>query len=87
MAVTIRLTKTGRKNFHYYRVVVADQRRKRDGRNIELVGRYNPRDKTLNGITLKTDRIAYWVGKGAKPTVRVAHLIKNHAKLSQPKTA
>ncbi|MFH1016746.1 MAG: 30S ribosomal protein S16 [Pseudomonadota bacterium] len=87
MAVTIRLTKTGRKNFHFYRVVVADQRRKRDGRNIEMVGRYDPRDKTLKGLTLKSDRISYWVGKGARPTARVAHLIKNFAKLSQPKSA
>jgi small subunit ribosomal protein S16 len=81
----IRLTKTGRKNFPYYRVVVADQRRKRDGRNIEQVGRYNPRDKSLKGLDLKTERIKYWVAKGAKPTVRVAHLLKNFAKLSQPK--
>lgn len=62
-----------------YRVVVADQRRKRDGNIIELVGHYNPR-KSPTELVLKKERITHWIGKGAIPTATVSKLIKQDAK-------
>ena len=82
MAIRIRLTRTGRSNAPYYRVVVAEQRRKRDGRIIELVGSYNPRMEPSKKAVLKKDRIAYWIAKGAQPTLTVARLIKLSAKVA-----
>jgi small subunit ribosomal protein S16 len=81
MAVTIRLSKTGRRNAPYYRVVVADQRRKRDGRIIENVGSYDPR-KPKGSATFERERITYWMSKGAKPTLTVSRLLKHSAKAS-----
>ena len=70
MALRIRLTKTGRRNAPYYRVVVAERREKRDGRIVEQVGHYSPRSKEAKA-QLKKERIAYWMSKGAIPTATV----------------
>ena len=61
----------------FYKIVVADQRRALNGRNIERIGFYNPMAKP-NEQKLKLDlqRVQYWVGQGAKPSDRVAGLIK-----------
>ena len=75
--VKIRLSRTGAKKRAFYHVVVADSRRSRDGRYIERLGFYNPR--AIGGevrLTLDSDRVDHWVGKGAKATERVAKLIK-----------
>ena len=74
MAVKIRLARHGAKKRPFYRVVVADSRMPRDGRYIELVGRYNPLT-TPKTITLDLEKIDEWLGKGAQPTNTVAHLI------------
>ena len=75
MAVKIRLTRVGSKKNPIYRVVVADSRSPRDGRFIEIVGRYNPQTEPST-IELDEAKIKDWIGKGAQPTDPVARLIK-----------
>ena len=74
MAVKIRLTRVGSKKNPIYRVVVADSRSPRDGRFIEIVGRYNPRTEPST-IDLDRQKIDDWIAKGAQPTPPVARLI------------
>jgi small subunit ribosomal protein S16 len=74
----IRLTRGGAKKRPYYYLVVADSRSPRDGRFIEKVGAYNPmlpKDGPNPRVTLKTERIAEWLKKGAQPTDRVARFL------------
>ncbi len=78
MAVRIRLARHGTKKKPFYRVVVTDQENKRDGRFIEVVGTYCPRDKQKT-FSLKQDRIQYWLSKGAQPSETVGILIKKGA--------
>jgi len=75
MAVRIRLTRVGSKKNPIYRVVVADSRSPRDGRFIEIVGRYNPQTHPST-IELDESKIADWLAKGAQPTAPVSRLIK-----------
>ena len=75
MAVKIRLTRIGSKKNPIYRVVVADSRSPRDGRFIEIVGRYNPQTDPST-IDLDTDKVKDWLAKGAQPSDQVARLIK-----------
>ena len=70
--VKIRLSRKGRKKIPFYRIVVIDSKKARDGKFIERVGHYDPRSKELS---LKRDRIEYWISKGAQPTNTVAKLI------------
>jgi small subunit ribosomal protein S16 len=75
MAVKIRLTRVGSKKNPIYRVVVADSRSPRDGRFIEIVGRYNPQTHPST-IELDEAKINEWLAKGAQPSEPVARLIK-----------
>lgn len=75
MAVKIRLSRHGAKKRPYYRVVVADERMPRDGRYIEQVGVYNPLTHP-HVIELDLEKIDAWIGKGAKPSDTVGHLIQ-----------
>jgi small subunit ribosomal protein S16 len=75
MAVRMRLTRVGSKKNPIYRVVVADARSPRDGRFIEIVGRYNPQTDPST-IELDEDKVKDWLGKGAQPSDAVAKLIK-----------
>jgi small subunit ribosomal protein S16 len=75
MAVKLRLTRVGSKKNPIYRVVAADSRSPRDGKFIEIVGRYNPQhDPSL--IELDEAKIREWLSKGAQPTESVAKLLK-----------
>jgi small subunit ribosomal protein S16 len=75
LAVKMRLTRVGSKKNPIYRVVVADSRSPRDGRFIEIVGRYNPqREPSL--IELDEDKVRDWLGKGAQPSDAVRRLLK-----------
>ena len=74
MAVKIRLARHGAKKRPYYRVVVADGRMPRDGRYIELVGRYNPLTNP-KVIDINLEKVDEWIAKGAQPTNAVSHLI------------
>jgi small subunit ribosomal protein S16 len=75
MAVKLRLARVGSKKNPIYRVVAADSRAPRDGRFIEIVGRYNPQ---TNPSTIELDeaKVKEWLSKGAQPTNSVARLLK-----------
>lgn len=75
MAVRMRLTRIGSKKNPIYRVVIADSRAPRDGRFIEIVGRYNPQSNP-SLIDLDADKVKSWLAKGAQPSEPVARLIK-----------
>jgi small subunit ribosomal protein S16 len=75
MAVRMRLTRVGSKKNPIYRVVVADQRSPRDGRFIEIVGRYNPQTDPST-IDLDEAKVQDWLAKGAQPSDAVSRLIK-----------
>ncbi len=70
--VKIRLIRMGRRKIPFYRIVVTDSRKARDGEYIEKVGHYDPRSKELK---INRDRIEYWISKGAQTTNTVAKLI------------
>ena len=71
----IRLARIGSKKNPVYRVVVADARSPRDGRFLEIVGRYNPRT-TPSTIEIDADKVRDWIAKGAQPTDPVKRLLK-----------
>lgn len=75
MSVKIRLKRTGAKNSPVYRIVVADNRSPRDGKFIEELGVYHPRQKGTN-YTLNLERAKYWISVGALPSDTVASFIK-----------
>ncbi|MFT4165021.1 MAG: 30S ribosomal protein S16 [Microlunatus sp.] len=75
MAVKIRLKRLGKIRSPHYRIVVADSRTKRDGRAIEEIGKYHPKnDPSL--IEVDSDRAQYWLSVGAQPTEAVVALLK-----------
>ena len=75
MAVKMRLTRVGSKKNPIYRVVVADSRSPRDGKFIEIVGRYNPQTDPST-IELDEEKVRDWLGKGAQPSETVARLLR-----------
>jgi small subunit ribosomal protein S16 len=75
MAVAMRLTRVGSKKNPIYRVVVADSRSPRDGRFIEIVGRYNPQTDPST-IDFDEERVKDWLSKGAQPSNTVKRLLK-----------
>ena len=86
MAVTIRMRKSGRKNEPGFRVVATDVRFPRDGRSLELLGWYDPR-KPEGDFQLDTERINYWIGKGAIVSDTVRSLLKKNKAAEKKKTA
>ena len=75
MAARMRLARVGSKKNPIYRVVVADARSPRDGRFIEIVGRYNPQTEPST-IELDEEKVREWLSKGIQPTEPVARLLK-----------
>jgi small subunit ribosomal protein S16 len=75
MAVRIRLTRKGTKKKPFYRIVAADIECPRDGRFLELLGTYNPMVNPA-AVTLKEDRVKYWLGEGAIPSTTVQSILK-----------
>ena len=73
--VKIRLARGGAKKKPYYRIVVADVRKKRDGKFIERIGFYNPMIQE-NRFEIDSERAKYWLSAGAQPTDRVRKLMK-----------
>ena len=71
----VRLTRVGGRKNPIWRVVVADQRSPRDGRVIEIVGRYNPQTEPSE-VVLKRDRLQHWLDRGAQPTNTVRKLMR-----------
>jgi len=82
MAVAIRLKREGARNNPYYKIVVADQRKPRDGRFIEIIGTYNP-TKPGENYTIELDRADYWVGVGARPSQTVGNIISKARKTAE----
>lgn len=75
MAVKIKLTRLGKIRNPQYRIAVADARTRRDGRSIEIIGRYHPKeDPSL--IEINSERAQYWLSVGAQPTEPVLKLLK-----------
>ena len=75
MAARMRLTRVGSKKNPIYRVVVADSRSPRDGKFIEIVGRYNPQTHP-SIIEFDEDRVQHWLSKGVQPSGSVGRLLK-----------
>ncbi|MBA0128246.1 30S ribosomal protein S16 [Haloechinothrix sp. YIM 98757] len=75
MAVKIKLQRLGKIRAPYYRVIVADARTRRDGRAIETIGKYHPKDEP-SLIEVDSERAQYWLGVGAQPTEPVQRLLR-----------
>ena len=74
--VRVRLSRGGGKKRPYYHIVVVDQKSKRDGKCIERIGSYDPNLENEKRITLKQDRLEYWLNQGAQMSDRVKLLQK-----------
>lgn len=75
MAVKIKLTRLGKIRNPQYRIIVADARTRRDGRAIEVIGRYHPKEEP-SLIEIDSERAQYWLGVGAQPTEAVVAIFK-----------
>lgn len=75
MAVSMRLSRRGKKNSPFYHLVVADSQMPRDGRFLETLGTYDPRNKEKRFVG-KKERIEYWLARGAKPSETVSELLR-----------
>ena len=84
MSVAIRLRREGQKNRPFYRIVVADSRKRRDGAFIEMIGTYDPLKKSDDNSVIDLAKVDAWIGKGAKASETVASIIRK-ARLAQPK--
>lgn len=74
MALKLRMSRQGRKNLPFYHIVVADSREARDGKFVEKVGTYDPRQPNDSDkrVVMNGERIKYWLSQGAQPSERVA---------------
>ena len=75
MSVKLRLTRIGKTKQPQYRIVAADERSARDGRFIEIVGHYNPRQEP-SSLTVNNEKAVKWLMEGAQPTERVKKLLE-----------
>jgi len=75
VAVKIKLRRLGRIRQPYYRIVVADARTRRNGKAIETIGKYHPKEHP-SVIEVDSERVQYWLGVGAQPTDPVQHLLQ-----------
>ncbi len=73
--LTIRLSRIGKKKKPFYRVVVTESSRPRDGRFVEIVGTYDPLKKA-EGVKLNAERIKHWISRGAQPSDTVRSFIR-----------
>ena len=83
MAVRMRLARHGAKKRPFYRIVIADSESPRDGRFLEKVGTYNPLCEPAE-VTLKTERVQYWLQQGAIPSDTVKSILKKQGVAEQP---
>ena len=77
MAVVIRMMRAGAKKRPFYRVVVADSRRQRDGRFIEILGYYDPMAKPF-AFKVNEEKVKAWIAEGAQPSTQAASLLRKH---------
>ncbi|MCX5782718.1 MAG: 30S ribosomal protein S16 [Elusimicrobia bacterium] len=82
MTVRLRLQRVGKAKHPYYHLVAIDQRSKRDGKPIELLGKYDavPKERIAN---LNMERVGYWLKQGAKPSLTAASVIKLASKTTE----
>ena len=73
--VTMRLTRIGSKKRPYYRIVVIDKRRARNGRFLEVLGQYNPIANPVQ-MEINSERAQYWLSKGAQPSETVESILR-----------
>ena len=87
MAVVIRMMRAGAKKRPFYRVVVADSRRQRDGRFVEILGYYDPMAKPF-AFKIDEEKVKGWIAQGAQPSTQAASLLRQHgiiaARASKP---
>ena len=74
--LTIRLSRIGKKKHPFYRVIVTEKSRPRNGRFVEILGTYDPLKKPA-ALTIDHDRVNYWLGKGAQPSDTVRSFLRN----------
>ena len=86
MAVKLRLTRVGKTKQPQYRIVAADARSPRDGRFIEILGHYNPRQEP-SVLKVDNDKAVKWLSEGAQPTERVRKLLEASGAMEQFKAA
>jgi small subunit ribosomal protein S16 len=86
MALRIRLARGGAKKRPFYRIVVTDSRSPRDGRFLEVLGTYNPMlaDDHPDRVSLKEERVRYWLGTGAQPSDRVGRFCARAGLMQEP---
>ena len=84
--VRLRLTRGGRNNRPFYRIVAADSRMPRDGRYIEVLGTYDPL-KTPAAVAVKQERVLEWLRRGAQPSVTVHTLLRRAGVIKPTKVA
>ena len=77
MAVVIRMMRAGAKKRPFYRVVVADSRRQRDGRFVEILGYYDPMAKP-HTFKIDEEKVKGWIAEGAQPSTQAASLLRKH---------
>ena len=86
--VSIRLSRGGAKKRPFYHIVATDSRNRRDGRYLERLGFFNPvASGQEEKLRIDLERIDYWLGQGAKPSDRVAALVKNYRAQQQAEAA
>jgi len=90
MAVVIRMMRAGAKKRPFYRIVVADSRRQRDGRFVEILGYYDPLAKPF-AVKMDEEKVKGWIALGAQPSTQAASLFRRHgivaARPSKPRKA
>jgi small subunit ribosomal protein S16 len=86
MAVKLRLTRVGKTKQPQYRIVAADARSPRDGRFIDILGHYNPREEP-SVLKVDNDKAVKWLSQGAQPTERVRKLLEISGAIEQFKAA
>ena len=86
MAVKMRLTRMGDKKSPFYRIVVADSRKARDGEYVDLVGTYNPL-KTPEEVKIDVEKAKKWIANGAQPTDTVKALLQKNGVMEEKKAA
>jgi small subunit ribosomal protein S16 len=84
MSTRIRLRKIGRKKLPLYRIVVADKESPRDGRFIEILGTYDPKQEGAKKVVLDVEKAKSWLAKGATPTDTVEALLKSAGVITAP---
>jgi small subunit ribosomal protein S16 len=81
--LTIRLARFGKKKHPFYRVIVTEKTRPRNGRFVEIVGTYDPSKKPA-AVLLKNERVEYWLSKGAQPSDTVRSFLRTPKPAAQP---